>query len=507
MKKKYQLKISVYGYDVETVEKATGMVAEKLLQLKLNYSEEKKLAELVKREREVNSANSKLIASVEKLKSMEKRLEQEEERINSRADQILRKEELFIQQLSIVSQKEAKIQEETEKVKKIEERLVDELGKLIPMSGEEAKRSLFLLLQEKVDQDLEKYKEQKVKRLSEKAKEEAKKLICLALENCSSELVTVRTTNTLKIEDPQIISKIIGKEGRNINAFRRITGTDIIIDKESGDTTVQVSSFNSLRREIACQTLISLVRGEKFSPEQIEKTYRQMSSKIDEIIVESGEKALRELEITGVHPELIKHLGRLKYRTSYGQNVLQHCLEVAKITGNIAAELGLDVLLARRAGLFHDIGKSVEDSRGYSHVLSGVNLAKKFKEPGEVINAIASHHHDFPADNFYSLIVLAADRLSAARPGARGYQLEAYTERMNELEKIASEFPGIKKREVNIYTVREKKFTQKLNVGKVWESIPLELAGQIDSGKRKMTFEKKLSGKKKKRKLGRKIEE
>jgi ribonuclease Y len=301
---------------------------------------------------------------------------------------------------------------------------------------------------------------------------------------------------------------MIGKEGRNINAFRRITGTDMIIDKESDEVVVQVSSFNSLRREIAYKTLISLVKEEKFSPEQIEKTYHQMSLKINEIIIKSGEEAAKALEITGIHPELIKHLGKLKYRTSYGQNVLQHCLEVAKLTGNIAAELGLDVLLARRVGLLHDIGKSVEENGGYSHVLNGVDLAKKYKEPKEVINAIASHHHDFPADNFYSLIVLATDRLSAARPGARGYQLEAYTERMNELEKIASEFPGIKKSyafqagreiwifadaeklndyqtwevsrkirkkieesivipgKVNIYTVREKKFIQKLNTGK-----------------------------------------
>ncbi|CAI2162691.1 6827_t:CDS:2 [Funneliformis geosporum] len=496
---------------------------EKLLQKK----EEKKLSE---KERSLNLANSKLVASIEKLKSLERKLEQEEKRINSRADQLLRKEELFIQQLSLVSQKEKKVHSEMEKMEKMEERLINELGKIIPMNSEEAKKNLFALLREKVDQDLEKYKEQKFRKITEEVKEEGNKLICSALENCSSELVFPRTTNTLQVENRQIISKIIGREGRNINAFRRITGTEVIIDKESDDLTIQISSFNSLRREIAYQTLISLIKEKKFSPEQIEKTYHQMSSRIDELITENGKKALRELEITGVHPELIKHLGKLKYRTSYGQNVLQHCLEVAKLTGNIAAELGLDVILARRVGLFHDIGKSIEDNGGYSHVINGVNLAKKYKEPGAVINAIASHHHDFPADNFYSLIILATDRLSAARPGARGYQLEAYIERMGELEKIASQFPGIKKiiadaeklndyqtweisrkikerikesvvipGEVTIYVVREKKFIQKLNDGKIRENTYPELIGQTISRESRQISGQKLNQRKKKK--------
>jgi ribonuclease Y len=332
-----------------------------------------------------------------------------------------------------------------EKVNEIKKKITDELERIIPMSKEEAKKHLFALLREEIDRELERYKEEKIKRVERETKEESTKIICLALEKCSSELVFARTTDNLQVENRQIISKIIGKEGRNINAFQRVTGTEVIIDRESDELTVQISSFNSLRRAIALQTLHTLIKEERFSPLQIEKTYEKVSSETNEFIIKTGVEVLKELELNDVHPELVKHLGKLKYRTSYGQNVLEHCLEVAKLAGSIAAELGLDVLLARRSGLFHDIGKAVEDGGGYSHVLSGVSLAKKYQESEIVINAIDSHHRDSPPNNLYSLIILAADKLSAARPGARGYQLESYITRMSNLESIANEFPGIKK--------------------------------------------------------------
>lgn len=441
----------------------------------------------------------------EKLKINEKNLKNEEKRIDGFAKQLFLKEELVTRQLIINSQKQEEIQEKTEKLLKVKKQVTEHLEKIALMSAEEAKKCLFLLLKEEIIQELHDFQEEEISRAKNKVREESAKVICLALEKYSSELVFPKTTSTLQIGSEQIISRIIGKEGRNINAFRRVTGTDLLIDKENKELVVQISSFNSLRREIALQTLSSLVKEEKFSPTQIEKTFQKVSSEVNELIIEGGKKVLRELELTGIHPELVNYLGRLKYRTSYGQNVLEHCLEVAKLSGNIAAELGLDVFLARRAGLFHDIGKSVEDSGKYSHVLNGIELARRYKEPEVVINAISAHHHDYPADNFYSLIVIAADKLSAARPGARGYQLEAYIERMDSLENLAKEIPGVKKSyafqagrevwiivdpekvddyqtweisqkvkkrireqiivpgEVTIQVVREKKFTQKLN--------------------------------------------
>jgi ribonuclease Y len=400
---------------------------------------------LKNRGKKLVNASKQLIIEQEKLEAREKRMQQEERRINEFANQLFRKEELFTQQLAVNSQKEKSVQAELEKVNEIKKKMMNDLEGIIPMSKEEAKKNLLSLLRKEVDWELEKYKEEKVKQVERVAKEESTKIICLALEKCSSDLVFTKTTDTLQVENQQIISKIIGKEGRNINAFRRVTGVEIIIDRESDKLTVQISSFNSLRRAVGLQILQTLIKEERFSPLQIEKAYQKVSAEINEIVIKTGMDVLKELELNNVHPELVKHLGRLKYRTSYGQNVLEHCLEVAKLAGSIAAELGLDVSLARRSGLFHDIGKAVEDGGGYSHVLSGISLAKKCQEPEVVINAIASHHRDFPPNNFYSLIILAADRLSAARPGARGYQPEAYVERMNTLEKLANEFPGIKK--------------------------------------------------------------
>ena len=423
------------------------------------------------REKKLENTNKKITIEWEKIREKEKKVQQEEKRISEFANQLFRKEELFTQQLAVSSHKEKNIQAEMEKVNEIKKWVTDKLEKAVPMSKEEAKKNLLSLLREEVDQELEQYKEEKIKQTEKVAKEEGAKVICLALEKCSSELVFTKTTDTLWVESPQIISKIIGKEGRNINAFQRVTGTELIIDRESDELSVQISSFNSLRRAIGLQTLHTLIKEARFSPLHIEKTYEKVSSEIDDLIIKTGTEVLKELELNNVHPELVKHLGRLKFRTSYGQNVLEHCLEVAKLSGSIAAELDLDVLLARRVGLFHDIGKAVEDNGNYSHVLSGVSLAKKCQESEIVINAIASHHRDFPPNNLYSLIVLAADKLSAARPGARGYQSESYIERMNSLENIANKFPGVKKsyafqagREVWVFADAEK-----LNDHKTWE--------------------------------------
>lgn len=385
----------------------------------------------------IKQAEKNLTQEQENLLVSQQKIQTEKEKNLNLTHQLFQREQSLLNQLNQISQREAHI-------KAIREQVINRLEEVIPLSREEAQKILFSLLQKKVDRELEKYQEEKIKEVVQQAHQESTKIICLSLEKSSSELVFSKTISTFQLENREMIGKIIGKEGRNINAFQKITGTELVIDQETDDLTVQVSSFNSLRREIAFQTLSSLVKEEKISPIQIEKTYQKVSSEIDQLIIKTGKEVLEKLEINEVNPELVKYLGKLKYRTSYGQNVLEHCLEVALLAGNIAVELDLDVILARRAGLFHDIGKAVEE-QNVSHVLSGVSLAKKYHEPEVVINAIASHHGNFPANNFYSLIILAADRLSAARPGARGYQLEAYLERMNKLEKIANQFPGIKK--------------------------------------------------------------
>ena len=246
------------------------------MQLKKLLQDQKELAKKLRgREKKLEFANKKLNIDTEKLKIAEKKIQQEERRIENFANQLFRKEELFTKQLSLSSQKEEKLQEELEKLRKIKRQITDDLGKIVPISSEEAEKKLLSLLKEEVDRDLNKYKEEKIKQSQEKIEEESTKIICSALEKYSSELVFPKTTNILHLENRQIISKVIGKEGRNINAFRRITGTEVVIDRESDDLTIQISSFNSFRREIALQTLQSLIKEERFSPAQIENTFER----------------------------------------------------------------------------------------------------------------------------------------------------------------------------------------------------------------------------------------
>ncbi|CAI2182247.1 16178_t:CDS:2 [Funneliformis geosporum] len=336
-----------------------------------------------------------------------KNLQQEEKRVNDLSEKLLQKEKIITEQLEKYGQKEQRLEAKERELQKKEQE-----------NNQQFK---------KIKDNLDKQAQKEIKRSQAKLEEETTKIICLALEKYSSELVYSRTVSHLKIEDSRIMGRIIGRDGRNINLFRKITGTEVLIPEK-----------------IATRTLQRLINEQKISPLQIESIFQETNQEIEEIILQSGVEVLAELQIGSIHPELIKCLGKLKFRTSYGQNVLEHSLEVAKLAGSIAAELGLDINLARRAGLLHDIGKAIEDD-GLSHVTSGIALAKQYKESAVVINAIASHHRNFPADNPYSLIVSAADTLSAARPGARGQQLEAYIARMENLEKLAHELPEVEK--------------------------------------------------------------
>jgi len=318
------------------------------------------------------------------------------------------------------------------------------------MEPQEAKDILFAQLKEQIKDNLNKYTQQEIQKRKKNIEQKVTKIICLSLEKYSSELVFTHTVHHLLIDSEKDLGRIIGKDGRNIIFFQKITGTKIIIKKKNEGSKnekqlIDISSFNSLRREIATRTLSRLVKEKRMTPLQIESVFQEVSGEVDEIIIQAGEEVLKELEITNLHPELTKYLGKLHFRTSYGQNDLEHCLEVAKLAGYIASEFdSLDVELAKRAGLLHDIGKAIEN-KDISHVKSGIALAEQYGEPPEVINAIASHHRDFPADNLYSLIVSAADTLSAARPGARGLQLEAHIARMESLENLAKNLPGIDK--------------------------------------------------------------
>ncbi len=361
--------------------------------------------------------------------------------------EIDKQKEILYQQINFNLKKEELLEKKLTEVRQ-------RLSEIASMSEDEARQKLFENAHDELKKEIDISAKKQLRTARDELHAKVTKITSSAIERYSSQIVFSKTTDYLVVEDKKIVSRIIGRDGRNITLFRKLTGTDIIIDKEKdykekkklSGIVVTVSSFNSLRREVAVQTLKKLVQDEqKITPLYIEKIFEETSLEIDLLISKVGEGVLDELQLTNVNPELVKYLGRLKYRTSYGQNVLEHCLEVAKLSGTIAAELGLDPAIAKRAGLFHDIGKATEDLTGSSHITSGVMLAQNYNESEVVVNSIVSHHDRTLANSPYSLIVGAADTLSAARPGARANQLESYVLRMRALEEIANEFEGIKK--------------------------------------------------------------
>ncbi|WNE41451.1 MAG: Ribonuclease Y [Mycoplasmataceae bacterium] len=394
---------------------------------------------------EIRRKNLKIEKEKKKNLNWENNIREDQNSLEKKKKELEDQAQIFSQQIKVNLKKEELISNQLSEIKK-------SLFQISNMTESEARQHLFDSAKEDLKEDFNNLLSKQIKSYKEDLHVKITKIICSSLERYSSEIAFSKTVDYLLVDNKKTISRIIGKDGRNINSFRILTGTDIIIDKEKNDNkktneiVVEISSFDSLRREVALQTLKKLVlNDQKITPLYIEKVFNETSSEIDNLIFQTGENILEELQITGMDDELIKYLGRLKYRTSYGQNVLEHCLEVSKLSGTIAAEIGLNPTIAKRAGLLHDIGKAAEDLIGSSHVTSGVMLAKKYNESEIVINAIASHHDRLLANNPYSLIVAAADTLSAARPGSRSNQLESYISRMKGLENIAKEFDGIKK--------------------------------------------------------------
>lgn len=394
---------------------------------------------------DISRKNSKIEKDKKKNLDWENKIKEDQKSLDKKRNELEAQTQIFSQQIQANLKKEEFITEQISEVKK-------KLFQISNMTEEEARQQLFEKAQENLKDDFNNLFSKQIKSYKEDLHNKVTKIICSSLERYSTEIAFSKTVDYLLVDNKKTVSRIIGKDGRNITFFRKLTGTDIIIDKEKNDKkkineiVIEISSFDSLRREIALQTLKKLIANEqKITPLYIERVFNETSSETDLIIFQTGERILEELQITDVASDLIKYLGRLKYRTSYGQNVLEHCLEVAKLSGTIAAEIGLNPTIAKRAGLLHDIGKATEDLIGSSHVTSGIMLAKKYNESEIIINAIASHHDRMLANNPYSLIVAAADTLSAARPGSRNNQLESYISRMKGLEGIAKDFDGIKK--------------------------------------------------------------
>ena len=384
------------------------------------------------------------------LQRSEQRLQQRESSLDKKESMLEKKEAGLDAKLESVENLKndlaAQQEELNEKKKEIGEahaRMVEELEKVAQLSKEEAKNRLIEAMEEEAKRDAAKQVREIEAQAKEDGEKKAREIVALAIQRCAVDQSNEITVSTVTLPSDEMKGRIIGREGRNIKALEQATGVDFIID-DTPDTVV-LSAFDPVRREIARVTLEKLISDGRIHPGRIEDVVAKATKEIDSQIKDAGENAMFETGVFNLNPELVRLLGRLKFRTSYGQNVLKHSIEVALLAGNMAQELGANVAICKRAGLLHDIGKSIDHETEGTHITIGVDIAKKYKESNEVIHCIAAHHNDIDPQTIEAVIVQCADAISGSRPGARRESLENYVKRLEQLESIANSHPGVEK--------------------------------------------------------------
>ena len=387
------------------------------------------------------------------LQRYEKRVLSKEEALDKRSEAIEKREASF-------TAKEEQLKQREKKVDELSQQRVQELERISGLTSEQAKEYLLKTVEEDVKHDTAKMIKELEAQAKEEADKKAKEYVVTAIQRCAADHVAETTISVVQLPSDEMKGRIIGREGRNIRTLETLTGVELIID----DTpeAVVLSGFDPIRREVARIALEKLIVDGRIHPARIEEMVEKAQKEVDTMIREEGEAAALEVGVHGIHPELIKLLGRMKFRTSYGQNALKHSVEVAQLSGLLAGEIGLDVRLAKRAGLLHDIGKSIDHDVEGSHIQIGVDLCRKYKESPTVINAVEAHHGDVEPETLIACVVQAADTISAARPGARRETLETYTNRLKQLEDITNQFKGVDKsfaiqagREIRVMVVPE----------------------------------------------------
>ena len=425
--------------DAETVGTAEEK-ARKIIDEALKTAETKKRETLLEVKEESLRTRNELEKETKErrseLQKYEKRVLSKEEAVDKKADLIEKREAEYAAKITELQNKQKKVDEQYEQG-------VQELERISGLTSEQAKEQLLKTVEDDVKLDAAKLYKELESRAKEDASKKAKEYVVTAIQKCAVDHVSEATISVVQLPSDEMKGRIIGREGRNIRTLETLTGVDLIID----DTpeAVVLSGFDPIRREVARIALEKLIVDGRIHPARIEEMVEKAQKEVETQIREEGESAAVDVGVHGIHPELIRLLGRMKFRSSYGQNALKHSIEVAQLSGLLAGEIGADVRIAKRAGLLHDIGKSIDHEVEGSHIQIGVDLCKKYKESAVVVNAVAAHHGDVEPESLIACIVQAADAISAARPGARRETLEIYTNRLKQLEDIANQFKGVDK--------------------------------------------------------------
>ncbi len=410
------------------------------------------------------------------LSRLEKRVLQKEETLDRKSEQFDKKEQSL-------TDRDNALRKEKERVEVIKQQHLSELEKISGLTLDQAKEYLLKSVEEDVKHETAVLIKEHEARAKEEVDKNARKVLANAIQRCAADHVAESTVSVVNLPNDEMKGRIIGREGRNIRTLETLTGIDLIID----DTpeAVILSGFDPIRREIARIALEKLIVDGRIHPARIEEMVEKAKREVDNMIREEGENATFDAGVHGVHPELVKLLGKMKFRTSYGQNVLKHSIEVSQLCGIIAGEIGLDVRVAKRAGLLHDIGKSVDHEIEGSHITIGANLCKKFKENAIIVNAVQAHHGDVEPESLIAVIVQAADTISAARPGARRETLELYVNRLTKLEEIADDFKGVEKsfaiqagREIRVMVVPDQISDDEMVI--LSRDVAKEIEGQLE---------------------------